>query len=430
VKGIASLTQAYASGRISPVEEVEKRLADIASRDPVIRAFTSVDEAGARRAASQSHTRWQAGKPLSPLDGVPIAIKDNIAVEHLPLTAGMAHRRGMIADADSAITARLRAAGAIIIGMANMHEAALGATTDNPFYGRTDNPAFPGHMAGGSSGGSAAAVAAGFVALAMGTDTMGSVRLPAAYCGVCGLKPTTGILPMEGVVALSETLDTAGPIAATVNDLAIAWPVLSAGGEKTVQRQRPRFAVLSTTGTEVEPYIFQAFSAAIGALKAAGHDCPEIGLKGWNPSALRRAGLLIVEWEGANVHRAALEQGLDMSPDLRAMLDYGRNLPAERLAAAREMMGNIAAEASALFGTFDALLLPSTPQTPLVHGAKAPSSQADLTALASLAGLPALSLPLPVAPGAAPVGLQMIGAKHCDAQLLESAAFLSQEIAG
>ena len=220
MRTIAAITGGYAIGAERPTAVAEAALAQIAARDPVIRAFTHVDAEGARAAALASEHRWRAERPLSALDGVPVAVKDNIAVAGLPLTAGMEHRRGLFASADAEVVARLRAAGAVIIGMTNMHEAALGSTTDNRFYGRTDNPAAPGHTPGGSSGGTAAAVTAGFVPLGIGTDTLGSVRLPAAYCGVAALKPTPGLLPKAGLIDLSWSLDTIGPIAASIDDLA------------------------------------------------------------------------------------------------------------------------------------------------------------------------------------------------------------------
>jgi aspartyl-tRNA(Asn)/glutamyl-tRNA(Gln) amidotransferase subunit A len=190
------------AGRVTSVGIVTAAPARIGAEDARIHAFITVDPEGALASARDSYARRAAGHTLVLLDGIPVALKDNIDVRAMPTTDGTAFFAARVAQADSEVAARLRAARAIILGKLNMHEGALGATTDNPFWGRCDNPALPGHTpggsSGGSSGGSAAAVAAGFVPIAIGTDTMGSVRIPAAYAGHWGLKPTPGRVPTGG----------------------------------------------------------------------------------------------------------------------------------------------------------------------------------------------------------------------------------------
>ena len=441
---IADITKAYAEGASSPSRVIAGVLADISARDGAIRAFTHIDSAGARDTAAASDRRWRAGASLSALDGVPLTVKDNIAVAGLPWTAGMAHRRGAIAERDAAVVARLRAAGAVIIGMSNMHEAALGSTTDNPFYGRTDNPAAPGCTPGGSSGGTAAAVAAGFVPFGIGSDTLGSVRLPASYCGVAGLKPTPGLLPVRDLVALSWSLDTIGPIGATLGDLetvmqAIGGPEPGAfetedtpanwhRSSEPVRLPDLKLAILSTGAAQIDNDVREAFDQAMARLTRSGLTLPQVVIDGWDPGRTRRDGLLIVEAEAAVVHKQALADNVPMSDDLRAMLTYGHRLSAARLAEAARDFWATGFRTRQTLAAFDAVLLPVAPQSAFEHGMKAPSSQADLTSIANAARLPALSLPLPVLRGAKPVGLQMIGRRFDDLRLLAIAAAIQAEL--
>jgi aspartyl-tRNA(Asn)/glutamyl-tRNA(Gln) amidotransferase subunit A len=177
--GIADLRRAYAAGDTSPAAVVEHYLARIETHQPQLRCYIEVDGAGARAAAEESGRRIAQGA-VRPLEGVPVAVKANIAVEGLEWNAGMEARRGIVAAEDAEAVRRLRAAGAVILGTLNMHEAALGATTDNPWFGRAMNPHRDGYTPGGSSGGSGAAVSAGLCLASLGTDTLGSVRIPAA----------------------------------------------------------------------------------------------------------------------------------------------------------------------------------------------------------------------------------------------------------
>ena len=188
------------------IAKVAAALDRIARLNPRIGAFTAIDGDGAMAGAAESAGRIAQGT-ARPLEGMTIGVKANIDVAGLATTAGVAARRDEIATSDAAVVRRLREAGAIILGHVNMHEAALGATTDNEAYGDTQNPHRAGFTPGGSSGGSSAAVAAGLCDAALGTDTLGSVRIPAAYCGVYGLKPTNGLVDGDGLVSLAARLD-------------------------------------------------------------------------------------------------------------------------------------------------------------------------------------------------------------------------------
>ena len=214
---------AFALGRWTPLQVFDAYTHRIARLNPTLNAVLDTRFEAARSEAADSADRWARGEPLSEIDGAVVLVKANIAVEGLPWHAGIKAYERRIAREDAACVAALKAGGAIIVGTVNMEEGALGAVTDNPWFGRTLNPWGAEGEAitpGGSSGGSGAAVAAGLCVMALGTDTMGSVRIPAAYCGVSGLKPSRGAIPTDGVIALSTTLDHVGPITRSARDLA------------------------------------------------------------------------------------------------------------------------------------------------------------------------------------------------------------------
>lgn len=250
--GITELHAAFARGDATPSGVLDHFLRRIEALDPALRAFVEVDAKSARAAAFLSDARFAADS-RRPLEGIPIAIKANLAVRGLELAAGMEARRGIVAEEDSVVVQRLRDAGAIIIGTTNMHEAALGATTDNPFFGRCVNPHGTALSPGGSSGGSAVAVAAGLCVAAIGTDTLGSIRIPAALCGIYGLKPTPGTILTAGLVPLSPRFDAIGPMARSMDDMAILTNVLCAPDLATAMR-RSHFSLLAGFGgTECDP---------------------------------------------------------------------------------------------------------------------------------------------------------------------------------
>ncbi|HSO94076.1 MAG TPA: amidase, partial [Candidatus Dormibacteraeota bacterium] len=212
------------SGRISPSELLDIYLGRIAlSR--ALRAFITVDPTAARAEARQVRKRSKTG--YRPLLGIPLAVKDLFATRGQRTTAGSRILRDWRPTTDSVVVARLRAAGAVVIGKTNLHEFAYGVTNGNPWWGVALNPWDPGRIPGGSSGGSAIAVAAGLAAAAIGSDTGGSIRIPASLCGCVGLKPTYGLIPLDGVIPLGWSLDHAGPLARTVDDARLLFEVMA-----------------------------------------------------------------------------------------------------------------------------------------------------------------------------------------------------------
>lgn len=424
----AVLQQAYAQGLCDPVAVTRAHLARIAKRNPALQAFVHVCSDLALQQAQASAQRWASGQPLGPLDGVVMALKDNIDVVGMPCTAGTAAYAQRMPMHDAPVYQRLCDAGMVLLGKLNMHEAALGATTDNPFYGRCMNPLREGFTPGGSSGGSAAAVADHLCTIAMGTDTMGSVRIPAAYCGVMGMIPTRSRLPMGGIVPLSPTLDVAGPLARSGYDLAQTMACLlgislAPAAQASVWRGLHVGILPQTTEVEMAPAVQAAWQATQQRLQAQGAALKTVALPDWSPARNRLHALLMSEWEGADYWVDAL--GLELpglSVGLQKMLHYGARLGPEKRQASQAAIDGLRAQAMRLFADIDVLLLPCTPHTSFAHAEAAPASQADWACLANMLGAPALSFPCPTAD--LPVSCQLLAAPGQDERLLSLACAL------
>jgi aspartyl-tRNA(Asn)/glutamyl-tRNA(Gln) amidotransferase subunit A len=347
------------------------------------------------------HQAAQPGGGAGALAGLAIAVKDNIDVAGMPSAGGMEPYRGRMAQRDAACVARLRSAGAAFVGKTLMDEAAFGALGDNSWFGRCHNPARRGFTPGGSSAGSAAAVAAGLCDAALGTDTLGSVRIPASYCGVVGYLPGRGAIDAAGVMPLMPEFDRVGMLARTVADAARVASAMA--GRLLEARAGASIGVLRG----LEGFIAAPICAALEEA-ARRHRVVNVQARiDWG--ALRRAALLLVENEGARIHAALLDDpGSRISPALRSALEFGRNASAERLARARDRVDGARRWLDEVLGRCDTLLMPSTPQTAFAFGAAVPETQADLTTPASVAGLAAISIPAGQCDGL-PFGLQVVG---------------------
>ena len=426
---LSAQSQALAGGKVTSVALTDAALAEIARRNPQLNAFLHLDAEAALRDAAASDARRAAGRARGPLDGLTFALKDNIDAAGMPTTAGMATRRGRVAATDAFVVRRLREAGMVLLGKLNMHEAALGATNANPHYGNCENPLREGITPGGSSGGSAAAVAAGLCALALGTDTMGSVRIPAAYCGVVGFKASWGRVSTGGTVACCFALDHLGPLLRSRRDLNLVMSVLGVyDGDCADARDiaprpavpRPWFvAAADIDELGVTPAVAAAYRDALKALRARGDKVTEIALAGYDFGRARRAGLLAVEADLLVVHADDWrDQRENFSPELARMLDRAEGQSVAALAAALRTMAQAHIEAARWWTTGDVMLLPCAPQQAFAFEERVPVNQADFTAIANMAGLPALSAPLPVAGGDLPIGLQAIAPYGAEATLL------------
>ena len=414
LSGACAQARAVAAGQVDAGQLLLAQQAAIAGQQGTLNAFIAADAA------------VQPVPQASALAGSSFAVKDNIDVAGLPTAAGL-RALSRPATHDAPVVARLKAAGLACLGKLNMHPLALGASNHNADYGHCFNPRRAGHTPGGSSGGSGAAVAAGLCGIALGTDTMGSVRIPAAYCGVVGFKPSHDLLGLEGVVPLSRWLDHVGILARRVEDIEAALRIVAPGVDAATHRAAApwRIAVVrdaSALGANGD--VMQAFDAGvqrIGALpQVTLHD---VSLQGFDLSAARRAGLLLCEAELHPLladlvqHRPAA-----LPADLLAMMRYIERKSALDLGAAAARIARTGEQLTALCSGFDALLLPTAPQTAFAMDQPAPANQADFTGMANMNGAPAISLPLPVAADALPVGLQLIGHRGHDLDLLQLAA--------
>lgn len=411
---------------MTPVERLELYRDRIERLGPDLGAFLDLCWDEARREAEASAGRVERGEALSPIDGLCFAIKVNIAVRGLPCHAGIDAYRDDVAKRDAEVVARIREKGGIVLGTVNMHEGALGATTDNPTFGRTQNPWRHGWTPGGSSGGSAAAVAAGLCDIALGSDTMGSVRIPSAYCGVQGHKPTPGRISLEGVLALSPTLDHVGAHARRVEDLASFWQAVV--GERVDASPEARFGIWSGADRiELEPEVREGFDQTLEAIRDGGAQTVEIDPEGYAYGKSRRAGLLVSEREAAAIHEDRLaERPEGFSDAFKAMMAWGREQDRAAADGAHQHIRDLRERASASFEKAPLILAPTAPQTAFSFDAKVPANQADFTAWANLAGLPAVSIFSGLSSEGLPLGVQVIGQAGTDARVLSAAAWLEQ----
>lgn len=366
-----------------------------------------------------------------PGDGLAWAAKSNIAVQGLPLTAGCEAYRTRIAEKDAEIIQRIRASGGSVLGTVNMHEGALGATTDNEAYGRTRNPWNSDYTPGGSSGGSGAAVAAGLCDVALGTDTMGSVRIPAAYCGVQGHKPTYGLVPEAGVVPLSTTLDHVGPLARDVATLWEAMHVIAAWGPAPDLQTTPvsELRIGVWDGGEniaLTASVRTGFEAVLESLREAGATLLPISPPVYDYSRSRRAGLLVSEVEGAKEHRVTADgpRPNGLSDTFYRLLHWGVCQSKEKVDAAYAHIASVHEAAAQVWQSVDFVIAPTAPQEAFRFTDEVPANQADFTAWADFAKLPATALYAGLTPDRLPLSVQLIGPEGLDQDVLNAAAAL------
>ncbi|OZI30659.1 AtzE family amidohydrolase [Bordetella genomosp. 10] len=433
-------------GDVRAVDLAAASLAAIEARNPALNAYTGVTAERALAEAAEIDARRARGERLPPLAGVPYAVKNLFDVQGVTtLCGGRVHADEPPAASDATAVARLRAAGAVLTGTLNMDEHAYGFTTENSHYGVTRNPHDAARVAGGSSGGSGAAVGAGLVPLALGTDTNGSVRVPAALCGVFGIKPTYGRLGRGGVYPFVFSLDHVGALGACANDLALACAAMQgvdARDPATYPAPGPlaplpglpaglRVAVLDAWFERwAGPSAWRAVDLAASALGARARAT----LHG--AERARSAAFLITGAEGGALHRAGLRARYDAyEPHSRDRLLAGGLLPAAWVSDAQRARRDVHEEAMRLFDRHDLLLAAATPvAAPLagaatfdLHGQSLPAraSLGLLTQPISCLGLPVCTVPVwPDGPGGLPLGVQLIAAPGRDDLCLAAGAAL------
>jgi aspartyl-tRNA(Asn)/glutamyl-tRNA(Gln) amidotransferase subunit A len=351
-----------------------------------------------------------------PLAGLTVGVKANIAVAGMPFHAGIGALAERMAERDAATVAAVRAAGAAVIATLHMEEGALGAKSDNPHFGAVHNPHRIGHTPGGSSGGSGAAVAAGIVDAALGSDTMGSVRIPAAHCGVYGFKPATARISQDGLEPADLSLDAIGVLARDMATLERMARVISHFGEHAISGKG---ATLVDHAVEVAPEVAWAFDAACAALGTA----PASAKLTHPQSRIRFAGFI-----GVSKAMAEHLAGVAVSPHLAKLLTYGPRRSPDDWEEDRQVLAATAAEVRALVAEHGFLILPTVPNLPFPHAEAEPSAQADFTCLANIAGLPALSLPAGWSANGLPIGVQIIADEGAEAGLSALAGALDTRL--
>jgi aspartyl-tRNA(Asn)/glutamyl-tRNA(Gln) amidotransferase subunit A len=469
----AELADALEAGDVTSVEIVDAHVARIEDVDATIHAFLHVDADGARATARDIDARRAAGERLPTLAGVPIAVKDVLCTKGLPTTAGSRVLEGWIAPYDATVTARLKAAGLPILGKTNMDEFAMGSSTEHSGYGPTRNPWDIERIPGGSGGGSAAAVAAFEAPLAIGTDTGGSIRQPAAMTGSVGVKPTYGGVSRYGLIALASSLDQAGPCTRTVLDAALLHEVI-AGHDPldstsidgpvpaVVEAARRadvaglRIGVVKELGEGFEPDIVARFQESLALLQDAGAEIVEVSCPSF-VHALAAYYLILPSEASSNLARFdAMRYGLRVTPDgdpsaetvMAASRDAGFGAEVKRriilgtyalssgyydayYGSAQKVRTLIAADFAKAFGAADVLASPTSPTTAFKFGDKlddplAMYAQDVATIPANLAGVPGLSLPSGLAADGLPTGIQFLAPAMADDRLYNVGAALER----
>jgi aspartyl-tRNA(Asn)/glutamyl-tRNA(Gln) amidotransferase subunit A len=431
---ITELSPRLASREVSAADVTEACLERVAAENGRLNAFISVLADGARADACRADAEIAAGRHRGPLHGVPISLKDLIDLAGAPTTAASRVLEGHVAASDAAVTARLRDAGAVFLGKCNLHEFAFGTTSEDSAFGPVRNPSDPTRSAGGSSGGSAAAVVTGMGFASIGTDTGGSVRIPAAVCGCVGLKPTTGELPCDGIIPLSRTLDHVGPIARSVEDAWLLYHAM-AGIATTPPLPAARVPAKGLRLGLLKPYFMDvleseveaAFGGALERLGAAGVPISERAVRHATDTAAIYLHLQLPE--ASTYHARMLEAHPDRyTTPVRQRLEMGRYVLAEDYVRARDGAEALRRDVEAALDGVDALVLPTVPITaqPIgslsltVNGRTLPvrALMLRLTQLFNITGHPAISLPCRTSAGALPVGLQLVGRRGQTPRLL------------
>ncbi|WP_340151275.1 amidase [uncultured Sneathiella sp.] len=401
-----------------------------------LNAFVALDPAIVLSQAQASDDRRNRDCALSPLDGLPIAIKDNYLTRDYPTTACSNARPLEHSGIDAEIIANLRTAGAIIFGKTNMHEWAFGATNTISCFGPSLNPHNPSHITGGSSGGSAAAVAAGIVHAALGSDTGGSVRIPASACGVFGFKPTTGRASCQGILPLSQSLDTPGLLTTSLDDIELLLPLLFTPDEGSTsncqmpqsvewERDQP-IRLLNITGERLERSD-EVESAMLQTLNKARTPHRNLALKGFKNYFAAWQTILL--YEAALYHRQLYTKcASKYSSSVRSSLEAGARLSKTEIARAYQLKERFSRYLLSEIDEWDALVLPTLPVTlPLIgemwqeFGGVQTSTQNSMTWfcwIGNLARLPCLTIPVTNSKNNLPIGIMLMGKPGHDERLL------------
>jgi Asp-tRNA(Asn)/Glu-tRNA(Gln) amidotransferase A subunit family amidase len=444
---IADFALAYREGRITPEQVAERSLAAIEDsnrRSPPVRAVITVRADDVRAQARRSAERHRAGQALGPLDGVPVAVKEELDVAGYATTAGTSFLH-TVAAADATAVARLRAAGAVIVGKANMHEIGIDVTGFNAHHGSVRNPYKTSHDTGGSSSGSAAAVAAGLVPLAVGADGGGSIRIPAALNGVVGLKPTFGRISEKGAYPLCWTVAHVGPLGATADDVAIGYSLMGGVDDADPNTERQpllelggyeddmtglRLGVHSPWFDDAAPEVVRVCREALAVFEARGARVVEIDLPGLDLCRVAHGITILAEMATAmDAHMA--EHRADFGATVRLLLALAEELTARDYVRAQQVRARFFRTAERALSEADVIVSPATGLTApvIAKGAlsRGESNLVNTTALMryafpwNLTGHPAVSFPVGHDRSGLPIGMQVVGRPWSEALLLRFA---------
>lgn len=452
---LPELARLLAAKKISPVELTEAALGRIERLNPRLNAFITVTAEQAQEQARQAEREIARKKRRGPLHGIPISLKDNIATRGIRTTAGAKVLAEHVPMQDATVVERLRRAGAVIVGKTNLHEFAYGVTTNNAHFGPTRNPWETERIPGGSSGGSAAAIAAGMCCASIGTDTGGSIRIPAALCGLVGLKPTFGRVSCTGVVPLARSLDHVGPLARTALDAALVLEAIAGydpHDATTIRASLPEMGRLKKRRLRSlrlgwpQNYFFEQLDDEVAAamervrklFEKKGARIVEISLPLVEHSS--EPSGYIAYAEALQAHQQAgwyPARRSEYSEELRKRLEAGIDVRATDYLAALEFQRAAHAEFETAFQDVDAILAPTTPipaprigEERVKLGGKEETVRAALIRLnrpANLTGHPAISLPCGFTKAGLPLGLQIIGRAFDEAGIVQVAAAYEME---
>ncbi|MGE0593170.1 MAG: Asp-tRNA(Asn)/Glu-tRNA(Gln) amidotransferase subunit GatA [Vicinamibacterales bacterium] len=465
--GAVAIRNAVAAGEVTATAVCELALERAARLNPGLNAFNHIDADHALRRAAAVDDRRRRGEPAGPLAGVPVAVKDNLCVRGMRTTASSRILERFVPPYDATTVARLDAAGAVLIGKTNCDEFAMGSSNENSAFGAARNPWNPAHTPGGSSGGSAAAVAARCVPVSLGSDTGGSIRQPAAFCGVVGLKPTYGRVSRYGLLAFASSLDQVGPFAANVTDAALALSILAGPDPMDATcAHEPVPDLLPTLGDGivglrvgvprafvsegVDPDVRAAFDATLDILRDAGATLVDVDLPHARYAipvyylvATAEASSNLARYDGVRFgHRADASAAGTLREMYFRTRDEGFGAEVKR----RIMLGTYVLSAGyydafylkaqqvrtllrrdyeEAFASVDVVAMPTTPTPPFLLGEKADDPLqmylADIfTVSANLVGLPAISLPCGFSREQLPIGVQLTGRRFDEATLLRT----------
>jgi aspartyl-tRNA(Asn)/glutamyl-tRNA(Gln) amidotransferase subunit A len=434
---ISEIAPAVASGKVKSEKLTEDCLAKISELNPTLNAFITVTADEALQQARHADKEIAGGRRIGPLHGIPISLKDLIDQKGVPTTAGSLVRKDHVADQDAVVTSRLREAGAVFVGKTNLHEFAFGTTSEDSGFGSIRNPHDPSRSPGGSSGGSAVAVATGMSLGTIGTDTGGSIRIPAAACGIVGLKPEWGQISASGVVPLSRQLDHVGPLAASVSDAWLLYNALQKPSEQIgdaldatslegMRFGRPAGYLFDRLDAEVEHRIRET----IALLQQKGATVTDVALP--HADDMAAIYLHLVFGDAAEYHaRTLVSRPQDYTTPVRLRLEMARYVLAEDYIRALRGKELITREVDRALDGVDALVLPSLSiPAPPIGAATMPvkgGSDAVRTLMLrctqpfNLSGHPAISIPCGRTGEGLPIGLQLVGHKGRTPALVQAA---------